>query len=162
MERSVKDFDQFLWGRDFAKACFTGIEEAAVVAGAVAALNPMEVSRLKAVRVFQGASARATATHHYIVRTDVASGGAEDLEHWYDDEHMPGLAAVPGVVLAQRLVSLDAGPYYYACYDLVSPDVLHSKEWLAVRETDWSSRVRPTFRNPRRIMCRRVLEISKP
>lgn len=69
-----------------------------------------------------------------------------------------GLAAVPGVVLAQRLVSLDAGPRYYACYDVITPDVLQSREWLAVRDTDWSGRVRPTFRNTRRIVSRRLLE----
>lgn len=115
-----------------------------------------EISRLATVRVYTGASSTATAHYHYVVRTDVAPGGEEELERWYDEEHMPSLAAVPGVVLAQRLVSLDAAPRYYACYDLVSPEVLLSREWLAVRETDWSGRVRPTFRSTRRIVSRRL------
>ena len=120
----------------------------------------IEVSRLAAIRAFAGPSASQPATYHYVVRTDVAPGGENELERWYDEEHMPKLASVPGVVMAQRLVSLDAGPKYYACYDLVSPDTLKSAPWQAARGTDWSERVRPTFRHTRRIISRRLLEIG--
>lgn len=120
----------------------------------------IEVSRLSALRAYPGASAGESAGFHYVVRTDVAPGGERELERWYDEEHMPSLAAVPGAVMAQRLVSLDAPPRYYACYDLTTPDVLQSPPWLAVRGTDWSGRVRPTFRDTRRIMSRRLPEIG--
>ena len=63
-----------------------------------------------------------------------------------------GLAAVPGAARARRFRNLRHSPRYYACYDLVAPDVLERREWLAVRGTEWSSRVRPTFRNPKRTM----------
>jgi hypothetical protein len=116
----------------------------------------IEVSRLAAVRAYVGASPDATPHFHYVVRTDVELGSEQELERWYDEEHMQALAAVPGVVRAERLVSLDASPRYYACYDLVSPDVRFSPEWLAVRETDWSGRVRPKFRDTRRIVSRRI------
>jgi hypothetical protein len=116
----------------------------------------IEVSRLEGLRAIAGASAAAAADYHYVVRTDVEPGGELELERWYDQEHMPSLAAVPGAVLAQRLLSLDGGPRYYACYDLTSPEVLKSPPWLAVRGTDWSSRVRPTFRDTRRTMTRRL------
>lgn len=120
----------------------------------------IEVSRLAGVRIYPGASYEATPNYHYVVRTDVEPGGEKELERWYDEEHMPSLAAVPGVVLAQRLVSLDESPRYYACYDLTTPEVLKSPPWLAVRGTDWSGRVRPTFRHTRRIMSRRVQEMD--
>lgn len=122
------------------------------------AAGDIEVSRLAALRVFPGASPDEIARYHYVVRTDVEPGGEQELERWYDDEHMPALAAVPGVVLAQRLVSLDAGPRYYACYDLTTPDVLKHPAWLAARGTHWSSRVRPTFRHTRRIVSRWLTE----
>jgi hypothetical protein len=49
----------------------------------------------------------------------------------------------------------DASPRYLACYDLTAPDTLERTEWLAVRHTAWSSRVRPLFLNPRRTMFHR-------
>jgi hypothetical protein len=126
------------------------------------ATGEIEVSRLSAMRVHAGASPDATPHYHYVVRTDVAPGSEEELERWYDEEHMPALAAVPGVVLAQRLVSRDAPPRYYACYDMVSPDVLRSPEWLAVRGTEWSGRVRPMFRHTRRIVSRLLTLADAP
>lgn len=66
------------------------------------------------------------------------------------------LAALPGTVRARRLLSLDAKPRFYACYDLVSPAVLDSAEWLRARQTPWSQQVRPTFRNTRRVMSKRL------
>jgi hypothetical protein len=141
----------------------TEIEAARTIAGERLrrlADGEIEVSRLAGIRIYAGASSEATPNYHYVVRTDVAPGGEKELERWYDEEHMPSLAAVPGVVLAQRLVSLDASPRYYACYDLTTPDVLKSPPWQAVRGTDWSGRVRPTFRHTRRIMSRRVMEMD--
>jgi hypothetical protein len=40
----------------------------------------------------------------------------------------------------------------------VSPQVLERPEWLAVRHTEWSDRVRPHFRNTVRVMFRTVLD----
>ena len=50
---------------------------------------------------------------------------------WYDEEHMPGLAASPGCVLARRYLNHDHGPVSLACYDLVAPDVTATPPWLA-------------------------------
>jgi hypothetical protein len=124
------------------------------------AAGDIEVSRLAALRFFWGASPTETPLYHYVVRTDVEPGGENELERWYDEEHLPALAAVPGVVLAQRLVSLDAGPRYYACYDLTSPDVLKSAPWQAARGTDWSGRVRSTFRQTRRVISQWLPEFA--
>ncbi|MEJ1969168.1 MAG: hypothetical protein WDN03_11140 [Rhizomicrobium sp.] len=121
------------------------------------AAGDIEVSRLAALRAFVGASRDAPSRFHYVVRTDIEPGGEDELERWYDEEHMPALAAVPGVIRAERLVSLDAPPRYYAYYDLTSPAVRQTPEWLAVRETDWSGRVRPMFRHTRRIVSRRLV-----
>jgi len=116
----------------------------------------IELSRLQKIAVHVGASHGEAAPFHYVVRTDVEAGGDHELQRWYDEEHMGMLAAVPGTVRARRLVSLDAKPRYYACYDLVAPEVLTSAEWLKVRQTPWSQRVRPTFRNTRRVVMRKL------
>jgi hypothetical protein len=103
-----------------------------------------------------GASAGQPAPFHYIVETDVLPEFDIDLNAWYDQEHLPGLASVPGTVRAARFVNVDGSPRYHACYDLTSTETLGSAPWLAVRGTSWSSRVRPAFRNTKRTMFRRV------
>jgi len=114
-----------------------------------------EIHALELKATLPGASAGALPTHHYVVWTDIAEGWEEELDAWYAGEHMPGLASVPGTVRARRFRCVDGrGPRSFAAYDLVGPDVLGSSPWLAVRGTEWSSRVRPQFRNTRRWMCR--------
>lgn len=116
------------------------------------ALGTIEMIRLKGVKRLAGASWGAPPACHYVVRTDAAPGWDEELQRWYDQEHLAGLAAVPGNVHAQRLLCLDQSPRFYACYDLLGPDVLGSPAWLTVRGTAWSSRVRPHFTNTRRTL----------
>jgi hypothetical protein len=116
----------------------------------------IELGRLRLVACHPGAAAGKKAGYHYVVRTDVLAGGEQELERWYDEEHMPMLAAVPGTVRACRFVSVDAPPRFYACYDLLAPEVLESTAWLQARGTPWSERVRPTFTNTQRVMSRLV------
>lgn len=104
-----------------------------------------------------GASAGEDAPWHYIVETDVLPEAEADLNAWYDQEHLPGLAAVPGTVRAMRYECRDESPRYLACYDLHTRETFGSPPWLAVRASDWSSRVRPSFRNTRRTMFKRIL-----
>ena len=110
------------------------------------------VSRLELAFEMAGASQGADAAWHYVVEMDPAVGWQDELMRWYDTEHMPGLASVPGTVHAARLLNHDHGPLSLACYDLVSPETLGSPPWLAVRGTAWSSRVRSHFTNTRRTM----------
>jgi hypothetical protein len=107
-----------------------------------------------------GASRDAAPLFHYVVETDVEEAHEADLNAWYDNEHMPGLAACPGTVRARRFRNPDGSPRYHSCYDLVSTDTLGSKPWLAVRHTPWSDRVRPHFRNTRRTMFRRLFHVE--
>lgn len=111
-------------------------------------------ARLQSLMEIDGASVHLPATHHYVVQTDVQPQADAEFNAWYDREHMPGLAAVPGTVRAARYRNLDDGPRYHACYELATQNTFGSAPWLAVRATDWSSRVRPAFVNTRRIMFR--------
>ena len=114
-------------------------------------------TRLACVQSLAGASAGEQAAFHYVVETDVVPEHERELNAWYEQEHLPGLASVPGTIRAARFVRVSGSPRSFACYDLVSPATLERAEWLAVRHTAWSSRVRPTFRNTRRTMfCRPV------
>jgi hypothetical protein len=112
------------------------------------------IDRLEGVFTAAGASTGALAGFRYVVETDAADGWEEEIFRWYDVEHMPALAAVPGCVRAQRFLNRDGGPRSHACYDLTDPNILQTAAWLAVRRTAWSDRVRPQFRNTRRTMFR--------
>jgi hypothetical protein len=112
----------------------------------------IDVSRLRLALDLAGHSSGSQPRQHYVVETDPETGWDEEIARWYRDEHMPGLAAVPGCILAQRYDNLDGGPRSLACYDLVTADTLGSPPWLAVRHTEWSSRTRPHFTNTRRTM----------
>lgn len=118
------------------------------------AMPAATITRLQALMEIDGAAAAATPTYHYVVETDVVDAADADLNAWYDQEHLPGLASVPGTVRAARYRSLDDGPRYHACYELVAQETFGSPAWLEVRASDWSSRVRPMFRNTRRTMFR--------
>jgi hypothetical protein len=111
---------------------------------------------LERTLICEGASAGRTAEWHYVVETDVRPEAEADFNAWYDIEHMPGLAAVPGTVRAQRYVSRYGQPAYYATYDLETRETFGSEPWLQVRGTDWSSRVRPNFMNTTRTMFRHI------
>jgi hypothetical protein len=97
---------------------------------------------------------------HYVVEMDVEPSYEDDLNAWYDKEHMPGLAACPGTVRARRFRNAEGSPRYHSCYDLTQTETLTSAPWLAVRGTAWSSRVRPHFRNLKRTMFKRLFEIA--
>lgn len=110
---------------------------------------------LAILQSLRGAAAGEDPGFHYVVEADVAPEHEQEFNAWYEREHLPGLAQVPGTIRAARYRRSWGSPSYLACYDLTSPAVLERPEWLAVRHTDWSSRVRPLFRNARRVMFRR-------
>ncbi|CAM3391017.1 hypothetical protein [Paracidovorax anthurii] len=105
----------------------------------------VELSRLALMQKLDGASHGQLATVHYVVEMTPQAGWEAELQRWYAREHLPGLAGVPGCVRAQRFMNYDTGPRSLACYDLVDAQAMGSPPWLAVRNTAWSSRVRPRF-----------------
>jgi hypothetical protein len=63
----------------------------------------------------------------------------EEFNAWYDSEHIPERLAIPGFRSARRWVR---GGTYLATYELDSPQVLSSSEYLAryQNQTHWSRR----------------------
>jgi hypothetical protein len=116
------------------------------------AAQEADVARLQRVQDIRGATPDGTPTRHYVVETDPEADWEDEIARWYVEEHLPGLAAVTGTVRAERFVNHDSGPRSHACYGLVGDQPFNSPPWLAVRGTEWSSRVRPHFTNTRRTM----------
>jgi hypothetical protein len=80
-----------------------------------------------------------------------------DFNEWYDSEHIPALAAVPGVLCARRFRATSANRRYVALYHLVSPDVQATAAWKSAADTDWTRRLRPHFRDHLRLVCKKYL-----
>ena len=60
---------------------------------------------------------------------NIAPAPEAEFNEWYDNEHIPALAAVPGVLCARRFRATSANRRYVALYHLVSPEVQESAEW---------------------------------
>ena len=79
-----------------------------------------------------------------------------EFNEWYDKEHIPALSAVPGVLSARRFRGT-GNRTYVALYHLAAPDVQESAEWKQARESDWTTRLKPHFRDHLRLVCRRYV-----
>jgi len=74
---------------------------------------------------------------------------------WYDTEHVPALARVPGVLCARRFRTNGGDPKYLALYHLASPGVVDSPEWKqASGSTPMPQNVRDQITNRLRLVCR--------
>ena len=125
---------------------------AATLGQVCTAARDIRISRLEKVFDIEGHSSKETPVVHYVVEMDPDAGWMPEIARWYDTEHMPGLAAVPGCIHATRFLNHDHGPQSLAFYDLVTPQTLGSPAWLAVRGTAWSDITRPHFTNTKRTM----------
>ena len=78
-----------------------------------------------------------------------------EFNEWYDKEHIPALGAVPGVLCARRFRGTSGNRKYVALYHLADPDVVESAEWKQARQSEWTSRLQPHFRDHLRLVLRR-------
>lgn len=80
---------------------------------------------------------------------------------WYDTEHVPALARVPGVLSARRFRTGNGGPKYVALYHLASPAVVDSAEWKqASGSTPMPEHIRPQISDRLRLVCRNYRRAS--
>jgi hypothetical protein len=75
---------------------------------------------------------------------------------WYDTEHVPALARVPGVLSARRFrTGNTTGPKYVALYHLTSADVVTGPDWKQASEsTPMPEHIRPQISDRLRLVCR--------
>ena len=104
----------------------------------------------------------------FIASMDIDADKEALFNDVYDNEHVPALLKVPGVVSARRSVSVpltvsiggetktivaDGEPRYSAMFELESPAVLTSAAWAqAVEQGRWPLEVRPFTRNRRHVL----------
>ena len=113
-----------------------------------------------------------TPRYLFVVSMDVPPEKEDLFNEVYNQEHVPFLTSVPGVISATRstrepLSMMLAGerqnmypgnePRYSVTYEIESPDVLLSPEWAEAGERGrWPSEVRP-FTTNRRHILRKVI-----
>lgn len=78
-----------------------------------------------------------------------------EFNRWYDEEHIPALAAVPGVLSARRFRAASTTlQKYVALYHLESPQVCATEAWTRAVDTPWTRKIRPHMRDRLRIVCK--------
>ena len=89
------------------------------------------------------------------VAIDVAPAIEPEFNEWYNAEHLPQLAAVPGVLAARRFQAAGDGvdKKYLALYHMTSPDVRTSAAWSKAANTPWTEKMRPHFRGLIALSC---------
>ena len=86
----------------------------------------------------------------------VAPEHENEFNEWYNAEHIPALAAVPGTLCVRRYRGTGAAAQrYLALYYLMSTEIPNSTAWKAAANTSWTERMRPHFRNQLRIVSQR-------
>ena len=85
-----------------------------------------------------------------IVRTDVAPEMEEEFNRWYNEEHIPLLLLVPGVLWAKRAINNGEGQKYIAIYEHESVEVQRTLPYRDALETDWTHKIRPYLHNFKR------------
>lgn len=104
----------------------------------------------------------------FIASMDIDPDKEDLFNEVYDEEHIPLLMKVPGVISITRLVkdeltmiiggerttiASENEPKYSAVYEIESPDVLVSEGWAnAVDAGRWPSEVRPYTSNRRHVL----------
>jgi hypothetical protein len=86
---------------------------------------------------------------------NVAPEAETEFNAWYDTEHMPRLAAVPGCLSARRFRSREGAHRYIALYHLASPEIPASKAWEEAAVTPWTLKIRPFTRDRLRLVLRK-------
>ena len=88
---------------------------------------------------------------------NVKPGAEAEFNDWYNSEHVPRLAGVPGCLLARRFRA-DSGTHrYIATYHLTTPDVCASKRWEEAAVTPWTLKLRPMTSDRLRLVLRRYV-----
>jgi hypothetical protein len=62
----------------------------------------------------------------FMVYVDIDAQHVREFNKWYNEEHLPELLSVPGILSAARYEAVKGGPQYLACYELESVKVMQT------------------------------------
>jgi antibiotic biosynthesis monooxygenase (ABM) superfamily enzyme len=85
-------------------------------------------------------------------RFNVPPEADEEFNAWYNEEHLPMLAEVPGTISDRRFAAIKGKQKYLARYDLVNTDVPTTEAWLKIRYTPWTKWIGRYVRDSWRVL----------
>lgn len=91
---------------------------------------------------------------------NIAPEHEAEFNAWFDTEHLPALAALPGTLSARRFISREGSHRHIALYHLSSPELAESTEWKRAARTPWTEKLLPHFRDRLRVVCRRYVRMK--
>ena len=80
----------------------------------------------------------------FMVYVDIDAQHVQEFNKWYNEEHLPELLSVPGILSAARYEAVKGGPKYLACYELESVAVIKTPAFTNRPRTPWGQKVSPS------------------
>lgn len=90
-----------------------------------------------------------------IVALNVLPEAEAEFNACYDEEHLPRLRAVPGMLCARRFRTLSGSRRYIATYHLRAPEVQASAAWREAVATPRWEKLKALTRDPLRLLLKR-------
>ena len=81
------------------------------------------------------------------VRLETDPVHEDEFNAWYNTDHLPALASVPGVYAARRYRATSGVPKYLAVYELANPELLRGAAWKTAANSEWTLKMRPRFQH---------------
>ena len=78
---------------------------------------------------------------------DIAEEHEDFFNRWYNEEHIPELMSVPGILNAARYEAVRSGPKHLACYELESVAVVETDAFKNRPRTERAKQVGPRTRS---------------
>ena len=94
----------------------------------------------------------------FVVMMDIDDDKEADFNRVYDEEHIPLILKVPGVISAARYKTTTEGaPKYVAIYEVENVDIpLGDAFTTASNQGEWAPNIRPFTKNRSRIIYERI------
>ncbi|SQI44128.1 Uncharacterised protein [Leminorella richardii] len=117
--------------------------------------TPVRIRSLLRINALGSAELGLAQKWHYVAETDILDHAEHEFNQWFDKEHLPLLAAIPGTQQARRYKS-NGSPRYFTCYDLETRETHGNAQWRAAASTPWRNKMHESFLNSRRTMFTRI------
>jgi hypothetical protein len=113
------------------------------------------IMRLEGDQILPGpALAPRGASELLVIAMNVGTEIEPEFNAWYNEEHLPQLGSVPGVLMARRYRGAGAIQRYLAMYHFAEHGVRDGAAWKKAANTPWTEKMRPHFRDFLRLECR--------